>query len=94
MLDGLVAPDRELVPADHGLLSALAPAAPGAASYDRWPGLYDRMIPNRVYSRLAWGTDPDDYVAFAREAVADAGGPMLDLAGGTAVFTARHAESS
>lgn len=86
-LHSLVAPGRELVSMGDGLLSALEPAAP-SASFDRWPGLYDRMIPNRVYSHLAWGTDPGEYVAFAREAAADAEGPMLDVAGGTAVFTA------
>ena len=86
-LDGLLEPGRTLAPVGNGLLSALEPA-PRSADYERWPGLYDRLIPNRLYSRLAWGTDPDDYVAFACDAVADAEGPMLDVAAGTAVFTA------
>ena len=45
-------------------------------------------IPNRLYSRLVWSTHPREYVDFARQAVADSDGPMLDTAGGTAVFTA------
>jgi ubiquinone/menaquinone biosynthesis C-methylase UbiE len=64
------------------------PAAVGPASYERSPALYDRLIPSRLYNRLAWSTVPADYVAFAREAVADADGPLLDAAGGSAVFTA------
>ena len=87
VLDGRLEPGRTLVPVGDGLLSALEPTA-AATGYDRWPRLYDWLIPNRLYSRLAWGTDPGDYIAFAREAVADAEGPLLDVAAGTAVFTA------
>jgi SAM-dependent methyltransferase len=75
------------VAAGDGIWSAL-PEARGPASYDRSAALYDRLIPSRVYNRLAWSTEPADYVAFAREAVADGDGPLLDAAGGSAVFTA------
>jgi ubiquinone/menaquinone biosynthesis C-methylase UbiE len=63
-------------------------SSPTETSYDRWAGFYDRLIPNRLYSRVIWGTHPNDYRAFARAAVADADGPLLDAVGGTAVFTA------
>lgn len=69
----------------------MAPAPPDDARrtrYDRGAGLYDRLVPNRIYSRLVWATDPGDYVAFAHEAAADSDGPLLDVAGGTAVFSA------
>jgi len=86
-IEDLLAPARELAPAGDGLLSALDPDERGAP-YDRTSAFYDRLIPNRVYSRLFWSTHPREYVEFAREAVADADGPMLDAAGGTAVFSA------
>lgn len=73
--------------AGDGVWSAL-PASRGPASYERSPALYDRLIPSRLYNRVAWSTAPADYVAFAREVVADGDGPLLDAAGGSAVFTA------
>ena len=63
-------------------------SSPTELSYDRFARFYDRLIPNRLYSRVLWGNDPVEYRAFARAAVADAEGPMLDAAAGTAVFTA------
>ena len=39
------------------------------SAYDRGAATYDAMVSSRLYNRLAWGTDPADYVAFAREAV-------------------------
>ena len=56
--------------------------------YDRHARLYDRLIANRVYNRLAWGVDPARYAAFTAEAVASGSGPMLDVGCGTAVFSA------
>ncbi|MGI8624470.1 MAG: M20/M25/M40 family metallo-hydrolase [Solirubrobacteraceae bacterium] len=41
--------------------ASAVPRPARSAGYDRWPGLYDRMIPNRVYNRLAWSTDPEEY---------------------------------
>lgn len=57
--------------------------------YDRRAATYDRMVGSRLYNRLAWGTDPDDYAGFARRAVASADGPLLDVAAGTATATAQ-----
>ncbi len=79
-----------------GIVSAMAPADEGAP-YDRKAAAYDRLIPSRIYSRLLWATDPDDYRHFAREAAAaavEADGPLLDVAGGTAVFTAEPYRSA
>jgi ubiquinone/menaquinone biosynthesis C-methylase UbiE len=56
--------------------------------YDRHARLYDRLIANRVYNRVMWGTRPAAYAAFAAEAVAAGDGPLLDAGCGTAVFTA------
>lgn len=56
--------------------------------YDRRAATYDAMVSSRLYNRLAWGTDPADYAAFAREAVESGTGPLLDVAAGTATATA------
>ncbi|MFT4224816.1 class I SAM-dependent methyltransferase [Micropruina sp.] len=56
--------------------------------YDRGAATYDAMVSSRLYNRLAWGTDPADYAAFAREAVDSGEGPLLDVAAGTATATA------
>lgn len=58
------------------------------AAYDGRAAGYDALIGARWYNVLAWGTDPADYTAFAREAVGSAEGPLLEIAAGTAVATA------
>lgn len=60
---------------------------PGAA-YDRKAAGYDRLVRNRLYNRLLWGTDPADYRAFAQRAVDSGRGPLLDVAAGSAIETA------
>jgi len=60
---------------------------PGAA-YDGRAAIYDRLVASRLYNRLAWGTDPQDYAAFADHAVDSGSGPLLDVAAGTAAATA------
>ena len=79
-----------------GILSAMPPEDEGAP-YDRKAAAYDRLIPSRIYSRLLWATNPDDYRFFARQAAAaavDADGPLLEVAAGTAVFTAEPYRSA
>ena len=64
------------------------------APYDRHARLYDRVIGNRVYNRVAWGASPSGYTRFAADALTTGEGPLLDVGCGTAVFTApayRHA---
>lgn len=64
------------------------------APYDRRAAAFDRMVRSRAYNRLAWGVAPADYEAFAREAVADGDGPLLEAAAGSAPATALlHARS-
>ena len=58
------------------------------ALYDRRAALYDRFVRSPLYNRLFWSTSPDDYSAFARRALADGDGPLLDVAGGSAAATA------
>ena len=70
-----------------GLHTAIADGDAGAP-YDRHAQLYDRLIGNRLYNRVLWGTSPADYAAFAAEAVAASDGALLDAGCGTAVFTA------
>lgn len=64
------------------------------APYDRHAKAYDRLIGNRTYNRMLWGTDVDDYAAFAAEALAAGEGRYLDAGCGTAVFTAPVYRSS
>ncbi|MDQ2727888.1 MAG: class I SAM-dependent methyltransferase [Actinomycetota bacterium] len=62
--------------------------------YDRRAAVYDRLVRSRIYNRLAWSTSPDDYVTFGAAAIASAGGPLLEVAVGSASATARlHAHS-
>jgi SAM-dependent methyltransferase len=86
-LDALLAPGRTLRPARADVLSAL-PASHKDARYDRHAAVYDRLIGNALYNRLAWGTSPAAYRAFAAEAVAAGEGPFLEGGCGTALFTA------
>lgn len=69
------------------LLSVLSPEEPGSP-YDRHAAVYDRLVGNRLYNRLVWGSSPAAYAAFAARAAADAAGPLLDVGCGSAVFTA------
>jgi SAM-dependent methyltransferase len=92
-LDGLLAPGRTLRTARDGIASAL-PEGDEGAHYDSRAGLYDRVIGSRTYNRIAWGVDPDQYSAFAAEALGAGEGQLLDAGCGTGVFTAplyRHA---
>ena len=64
------------------------------APYDGRAALYDRLVRSPLYNRLAWSASPRDYAGFARQAVDDAGGPLLEVAAGTAAATAAiHARS-
>lgn len=86
-LESLLAPGRTLRPTPRGIPSAL-PSDDQGASYDRWVAVYDRLVRNRVYNRLVWGTNPAEYMAFAAEAIGAGEGLFLDAGCGTATFTA------
>lgn len=86
-VESLLAPGRTLRPVRTPVVSALSAGDEGAR-YDRRAAAYDRLIGSRLYNRLAWGTSPSQYAAFAAEAVAARGGRLLDAGCGTATFTA------
>ena len=68
---------------------------PPEAAYDRRAAAYDHLIRSRLYNRLAWNTSPDQYTDFARQAIASADGPLLEVAVGSAAATAElHAHST
>lgn len=76
---------REVQP---GILSVLPDDTPGQR-YDSRARAYDRMIGSRLYNRLFWGSAPDEYRAFARQAVASSeSGWLLDAGCGTLLLTA------
>lgn len=56
--------------------------------YDRHAALYDWLIGNKLYNRLAWGTSPASYARFAEQAVRFGHGPLLDGGCGSLVSTA------
>jgi ubiquinone/menaquinone biosynthesis C-methylase UbiE len=84
LLDGR--PVREV---ERGLFSVL-PADTAGQRYDRRARAYDRMIGSRLYNRAFWGSSPEQYREFARQAVASASsGWLLDAGCGTLLLTAR-----
>ncbi|MGL3804462.1 hypothetical protein ACSYDW_00030 [Paeniglutamicibacter sp. R2-26] len=56
--------------------------------YDRRARAYDAMLGSPAYNRICWGTHPEQYAAFAARAIGSAGGPLLEVAAGTARATA------
>lgn len=56
--------------------------------YERRANAYDVMLGSSVYNSLFWGTNPEDYSAFAARAIGSGPGPMLEVAVGTARATA------
>ena len=77
-----------------GIWSVL-PATVESQPYDRRAALYDLLIGNRLYNRLAWGTSPDSYARFAATAIEAGDGFMLDAGCGSLVSTAElHARSN
>jgi len=88
-LDASIAQGHTLRELPGGIFSAM-PEDEVGAPYDRKAAAYDRLIPSRAYNRLLWGTHPGEYRRFALEAASAAareGGPLLEVAGGTGVFT-------
>ncbi len=81
-------PDRGLRRIPDHVLSALPADDRGDGAYDRRAATYDRLVGSRLYNRLVWGSSPRAYAAFAQRAVRAGEGPLLDVACGSAVFTA------
>lgn len=77
-----------MTPFRYANVSYCMGTTPSTDTYDRRAALYERVVGNRAYNRLLWGTSPATYRAFAADAVASADGPLLEVACGTAQFTA------
>ncbi|WP_263789987.1 class I SAM-dependent methyltransferase [Salinibacter sp.] len=94
MIDRLLTADpnpREVRPSVYSVL----PTGAQSASYDARASSYDRVVGSWLYNRLLWGASTESYRAFARDALADGEGPLLDAGAGSAVFTAdAYARSS
>ena len=76
-----------------GIWSVIPEGTP-SQRYDGRARLYDRLIGSALYNRVAWGTSPAAYTAFAHVAAAHGSGPFLDAGCGTLVSTvAVHAAS-
>lgn len=56
--------------------------------YDKHAALYDRLIGNTLYNRIAWGTSPESYARFAQIAARSGDGVLLDAGCGSLVSTA------
>lgn len=87
-LSGIIDATRTLREVEAGIFSVLPTSVEGQR-YDGRAAAYDRMIGNRLYNRILWGTSPESYRRFAEEAVTSGdGGWLLDAGCGTMVFTA------
>lgn len=87
-LTGIIDATRTLREVETGIFSVLPTSVEGQR-YDGRAAAYDRMIGNRLYNRILWGTSPESYRRFAEEAVTSGdGGWVLDAGCGTMVFTA------
>ncbi len=56
--------------------------------FDRWAGIYDFLIRNRLYNGLMWGTKPASYVQFAEQAHSANPQFFLDAGCGSMAVTA------
>lgn len=85
----LLRPGVTLRAAAPGILSALPLDAP-SHPYDAKAAIYDLVVARRLYNRILWGANRDDYSAFERLAVdAPRRGWMLGAGCGSLVFTHR-----
>jgi len=87
LLQGILGDGQELRPVGDDIWSTLPGDAHGQR-YDRRARLYDALVGSPAYNRLAWGSAPRSYSAFAERAVRSADGPFLDAGCGSLLFTA------
>lgn len=93
LLRDLLVQTQNLREVEDGIWSVLPPGAI-APAYDGRVRLYDRLIGNRIYNRVAWGSSPKAYATFAAAAAESGTDFLLDAGCGTLVSTARvHARS-
>jgi ubiquinone/menaquinone biosynthesis C-methylase UbiE len=87
VLSATLRPDQDARQLEPGLWTVL-PDDAEEAEYDSFGRSYDRMVGNRLYLSWVWGSDRDDWTAFARDALeSTAAGPLLDVACGSLTFT-------
>jgi ubiquinone/menaquinone biosynthesis C-methylase UbiE len=88
----LLKPGVELTEWEPGIYSTGARVS--REPFDRWAGVYDFLIRNRLYNGLMWGTKPASYVKFAQEAHSTNPQFLLDAGCGSMAVTAEaHAHS-
>ncbi len=61
---------------------------PKGAKYDNKAKYYERVVGTKLFNRLFWGTQPSDYTNFARNAITDRKGSLLDVGCGGLTQTA------
>ena len=87
-LKEVLAENRSVRLVADGIYSVL-PDVEGKHDYDRKAGLYDLVVSTRLYNAIMWGSSPQEYRAFARQALASSPhGTVLDAACGSLLFTA------
>lgn len=57
------------------------------AAYDKKAKMYEKLVSNRTYNKIIWGTSPDDYKRFANKAIASSRGILLDAGCGGLIQT-------
>jgi SAM-dependent methyltransferase len=86
-LQQVLAENREAHGLEDSIYSVLTRSA--RHHYDRRSAVYDAVVGTRLYNSVMWGTSPQDYFSFAREAVcSSASGRFLDAGCGSMLFTA------
>lgn len=58
--------------------------------YDNHAKVYDNLVQNRLYNKIAWANTPDDYTSFCKKAIDNTvEGPIADVGCGSLCFTAQ-----
>lgn len=59
------------------------------APYDLKARYYEKLVGTKLFNRFFWGTTPDDYKAFAKDAIVGSGKEILDIGCGGLAQTAQ-----
>ncbi len=59
------------------------------ASYDTKARVYEFLVSTNLYNKIAWGTLPADYIAFAKLAIEKSSGSVIDIGCGGLTHTAK-----
>ena len=93
-LKDIVREDRSVRLVEEDIYSVL-PDTSVRHHYDKRATLYDSFVRTRLYNLVMWGTSPDQYVEFARQALnSTSDGMFLDAGCGSMLFTASTYASS